>query len=147
MIILFVDILNTRSCCGPLTLNCSFLYAVYQLKSMGRNVHVITVIILLIKKAIRGFNLVYIYKNPSYFSPIANSGLSFFFSICCLAKSVVTNANAPQVTLASPNSVVPLNAPAIVTPNVPMANPHGILLFVLFISFLTCIVIYKLVVI
>ena len=73
--------------------------------------------------------------KKSYFSPIANSGLSFFFSICCLAKSAVTNASAPQVTLVSPNSAVPLNAPAIVTPSVPIASPHGILLFILFISF------------
>jgi hypothetical protein len=39
--------------------------------------------------------------SRNYFNLIANSGLSFFFSICCLAKSAVTNANAPQVTLAS----------------------------------------------
>lgn len=67
----------------------------------------------------------FIYKI-SYLSPIANSGLSFFFCICCLAKSAVTNANAPQVMLVTPNSAVPLNRPAIVTPSVPMANPHGI---------------------
>ena len=74
-----------------------------------------------------------IYKL-SYFSVIANSGLSFFFCICCFGRSAVTNANAPQVTLVSPSIAVPLNAPAIVTPSVPIANPHGILLFILFMS-------------
>ena len=67
----------------------------------------------------------------SYFSFTANSGLSFVFSICCLAKSAVTNANAPPVMLASPNVAIPLNAPAIVTPSVPTASPHGTLLFIL----------------
>ena len=80
-------------------------------------------------------NLNKITSSYLYFRSIVNSGLSFFFSICCLAKSAVTNANAPPVMLASPNSDVPLNAPAIVTPSVHMANPHGILLFTLFISF------------
>ena len=38
-------------------------------------------------------------------------------------EPAVTNANAPPVTLASPNAGVPLNAPAIVTPSVPIATP------------------------
>ena len=65
-----------------------------------------------------------------YFNSIANSGLSLFFSICCLAKSAITNANAPLVKLANPNSAVPFSAPAIVIASVPIANPHGILLFI-----------------
>ena len=51
---------------------------------------------------------------------------SFFFSICCLAKSAVTNANAPPAMLANPIVAVPLNARTIVIPSVPIDKPHGI---------------------
>jgi hypothetical protein len=64
-----------------------------------------------------------------YLSFNANSGFNFFFSICCLAKSVVTSANAPTTTLPIPNIAVPLKIPAVVIPKAPVASPHGILLF------------------
>ncbi|HYZ51447.1 MAG TPA: hypothetical protein VE593_11205 [Nitrososphaeraceae archaeon] len=49
--------------------------------------------------------------------------MSFFFSICCLAKNEVTNANAPPIKLANHNIVVPLNEPTIVTPSVLIVSP------------------------
>lgn len=52
-----------------------------------------------------------------------NSGLNFFFSICCFAKSAVTKANAPPMILAIPNIAVPSDIPPIVTPKVPVASP------------------------
>lgn len=78
-----------------------------------------------------------------YLSSKINSGLNFFFSTCCLAESTVTNAHVPPMMLAIPNIAVPSNMPAIVIPNVPVASPHGILLFIFIILLLT--VIYKLV--
>src|ERR671913_797816 len=69
-----------------------------------------------------------------YLSSNISSGFNFFFSICCFAKSAVNNANAPPVMLAIPNIAVPLKTLAIVMPKVPVARPHGILLFIFIVS-------------
>jgi hypothetical protein len=50
IIILFVDILNTHSCCGLLTLNCFFYMQSIKL-SPWEGTRMLSVIILLIKKA------------------------------------------------------------------------------------------------
>ena len=66
----------------------------------------------------------------SYLSSIANFGFNLFFSIPCLTKSAVAIADPPMITLAIPIMAVPLKAPAIVTPAVPIAKVHGILFFI-----------------
>lgn len=65
-----------------------------------------------------------------YLSSKINPGLNFFFSTCCLAEGAVTNAQVLPMMLAIPNIAVPPNIPTIVIPNVPVARPHGILLFI-----------------